>query len=71
MHRNHVLTAASCVVNVHMHLVSANTVRVRPYIVNLANTTVQHQGVAIFVHPRFNPVTRENDVAVIRVRLIF
>lgn len=68
---NHVLTAASCAVNDTMHLVPADQVRIWSNILSLANTANQHAAAAIFVHPLFNPLTRENDIALIRVRLHF
>lgn len=69
--RNHVLTAASCMLNGNNLLLAANQITILSgsNTINFNLPRVQVQ--AIYVHPQFNPFTFENDIAVVRTMTDF
>lgn len=69
--RNHVLTAANCMVNANNLLLAPSQISILfgSNTINFANTRLQV--LAIYVHPRYNPFTFENDIAVVRTATDF
>lgn len=69
--RNHVLTAANCMVNANNLLLSPNQISVLSgsNTINFGNPRIAV--LAIYVHPRYNPFTFENDIAVVRTATDF
>lgn len=69
------ITSAQCVLNETSHqLTNQNWLRVIAGDLNLINASIFRETrdvSAIYVHPRFNPFTLENDIAVLRVNESF
>jgi trypsin len=64
--RNHVLTAANCMLSNNNLLLSPNQLSIIHGSLTI-NFNLPRIGVqAIYVHPQYNPFTFENDVAVVR-----
>lgn len=72
---NHLITSAQCVLDDETHkLTNQNWLRIIAGDLNIlaASAFRETRDVsAIYVHPRFNPFTLENDIAVLRVNVSF
>jgi trypsin len=62
---NHVLTAGNCVLNENNELIAANQLSVRCGHLSVIFSAIFPVQL-VYVHPRFNPFTHENDLAVLR-----
>lgn len=67
VHQNHVVTAARCVFDPNMNLTAANTITIRAGVGALTANDARINVNAIFPHPRYNHLTNENNIAVLRV----
>ncbi|XP_050098117.1 trypsin-like [Anopheles aquasalis] len=67
LNQNHILTAASCVLDVNNNLVAANQVTVRGGELVFQPTQMAWPVNRIFPHPQYNPWSFENDIAVLRL----
>ncbi|KFB49411.1 AGAP011608-PA-like protein [Anopheles sinensis] len=67
LNQNHVLTAASCVLDANNNLVAANTVTVRAGVLLIDANAPALAVQRIFPHQQYNPWTLENDIAVLRM----
>lgn len=72
---NHLITSAQCVLNETTHeLTNQNWLTIIAGDLNLLVPSIFRETrdvTAIYVHPRFNPFTLENDIAVLRVNVSF
>ncbi|XP_058065493.1 trypsin-like [Anopheles bellator] len=67
LNQNHILTAASCILDANNNLVQAAQVTVRAGEVVFQPTQLALAVQRIFAHPHYNPWTFENDIAVLRL----
>ncbi|KAG5666976.1 hypothetical protein PVAND_014979 [Polypedilum vanderplanki] len=70
----HVLTSAQCVLNSQNQLINAFWYTIIAGDLNIVRATNRRQTRSvdrIFVHPNFNPITRNNDLAVLRLTVPF
>ncbi|XP_070497855.1 trypsin-2-like [Chironomus tepperi] len=68
--RNHVLTSAQCVMNAQNQLINPFWYRITAGDINIIRTTVRREVrrvSRIFVHQNYQPATRNNDLAVLRL----
>lgn len=68
------ITSAQCVLNETHQLTNQNFLRITAGDLNLIDASIYRETrdvSAIYVHPRFNPFTLENDIAVLRVNESF
>lgn len=71
---NHLVTSAQCVLNETQQLTNQNWLRITAGDLSLTTASIFRETrdvSAIYVHPRFNPFTLENDIAVLRVNVSF
>ncbi|XP_052873198.1 trypsin-like [Anopheles cruzii] len=68
LNQNHILTAASCILDANNNLVQAAQVTVRAGEVVFQPTQLALAVQRIFAHPQYNPWTLENDIAVLRLQ---
>uniref|UniRef100_A0A182JGD9 Uncharacterized protein n=1 Tax=Anopheles atroparvus TaxID=41427 RepID=A0A182JGD9_ANOAO len=71
LNQNHVLTAASCVLDANNNLVAANQLTVRAGVLQIDASAPALTVQRIFPHQHFNPWTFENDIAVLRMTVNF
>uniref|UniRef100_A0A182SHZ2 Peptidase S1 domain-containing protein n=1 Tax=Anopheles maculatus TaxID=74869 RepID=A0A182SHZ2_9DIPT len=67
LNQNHILSAASCVLDGNNNLIAANQFTVRAGVLTVDQNAPALAVNRIFPHPQYNPWSFENDIAVLRL----